>query len=94
MTTTLVISIPFILILQLSSHFLLLNIIKLVLEILRKVYLPETKDLLSLSNSNDIVSHTSFESSPTRNKLVSPANNYRFHYRRDINITHVIGIYI
>ena len=28
---------------------------------LRKVYLPETKDLLSLSNSNDIVSHTSFE---------------------------------
>ena len=37
-------------------------IIKLVLDIyLRKVYLPETKDLPSLSNSNDIVSHTSFE---------------------------------
>ena len=39
--------------------------------IFRKVYLPETKDLLSLSNSNDLVSHTSFKSSPT---------NIMFHY--------------
>ena len=60
--------------------FLVTKYKKVSFRYLGKVYLPETKDLLSLSNSNYIVSHTSFESSPTRNKLVSPANNYRFHY--------------
>ena len=60
--------------------FLVTKYKKVSFRYLGKDYLPETKDLLSLSNSNDIVSHTSFESSPTRNKLVSPANNYRFHY--------------